>query len=374
MKHFVIVFFLSVFIFLTAVAILNFFVDPAGIFRNSSGGPEIQLAKILAGKSNALVGSNFDERIFQKFRIQEEKEFPPVIVSGSSRMMPLSSQALGVPSFNLSVSAASLEDHVALTVAAREKSEPKLFLLGIDPWIFNENLGPTGWRSIRDEYADASHAIGITGTPKSGGWNNKFLQLINYEYTKASLNLLLHPAKNAGAVTATKSESPEEDRALVRSDGSRVNSLRTSVTRVEEINKLAREYGKPPVYNLANFKFSEKLTSDFLKLVDYLGKDARVVFVLPPYHPISYPLINKEYPDISKVEQMLRSEASRRNISVIGSYDPKVAGCVESDFSDGMHPTAKCWEKIFSRSDGREILNPIGGNKPLQDSTTTHVQ
>ena len=376
MRHFVVVFLLSAFVFLAAVAALNYLIDPSGIFRDASGGPEIQLAKILAQKTNALIGYNFDERIFQIFRTRVERIFPPVIITGSSRSMPIGSQTIGVPCFNLAVSTASLEDHVALAVEAGKMPGTKVFLLGIDPWIFNENLGPTGWRSIRDDYEAASRAVGIKGGSKTDDGRSKLFQLINYEYTKASLNLLLHPAKNARAVTATEGDSPGEDRALIRCDGSRVNSLRTSESRVEVINELAREWANPPVLNLANFSFSNRLASDFLKLVDHLKKDFRVVFVLPPYHPISYPLISKEYPDISRVERMLRSEAAKRKIPVIGSYDPRVAGCVESDFSDGLHPTAACWAKIFSNPEWRMIADGIRGDSQPQDSTktTNHVQ
>lgn len=374
MRSFLILFFGSLCLFAAAVAALNYFVDPSGIFRNSSGGPEIQLAKILADKSNALVGSNFDERIFQIFRTQVEKEFPPVIITGSSRTMPLGSRVLGVQSLNMSVSAASLEDHVALAVAAKKMHGPKVFLLGVDPWVFNENLGPTGWRIIRDQYDAASSTVGITGIPRNGGWDNKFLQLINYDYTKASLNLLFHPTKNARTVSASKGDSPEVDRALIRFDGSRVNSLRVSQIPQEQVDRLAKAYAKPPVYNLNNFKLSAKLETDFLKLVDYLKMDSRVAFVLPPYHPISYPLISKAYPEISHIEETLRREAANRGIPVIGSYDPSKLGCVDSDFSDGMHPTANCWEKIFSGPGWRKFLDGASGNGIFQDQTKTHVQ
>lgn len=360
-------------LFLAAVGILNYLTDPSGLFRDSSGGPEIQLAKILAEKSHALVGSNFDERIFQMLRLRQEKQIPSVVITGSSRMMPVGSETLGVPVLNLSVSAASLEDHLALALEASKKPGPEVFLLGIDPWIFNENLGPTAWRSLRNEYAEAARVVGITGGPGPGKWDSRFLQLINYDYTVASLNLILHPAKNARAVSATMAESPEENRMLIRYDGSRVNSQRATATHLEEINRQAREYANPPVYNLANFKLSDRLMADFFKFVDYLRKDFRVIFVLPPYHPIAYPLINKEYPDISKIEHRLRDEASKRGISVIGSYDPKTVGCVDSDFSDGMHPTASCWEKIFLCPEWREIA---GGLKTTHDSmkTNNHVQ
>jgi hypothetical protein len=301
-----------------------------------------------------------------------EEKFPPFIITGSSRVSPMGSGIIGVPCLNMFVSSASLEDHIALAVAAQKKRGTKAFLLGVDPWVFNENLGPTRWRSISDEYFKGLQTIGISRVSGPKARDNKYLQLINYEYTKAAINLLLHPAKT---LTATAGESPEEDRALIRYDGSRVESRRTSEPSVDVINNLAREYAKPPVYNLANFRFSNKNMGDFLKLVDYLEKDSHVVFVLPPYHPLAYPLINQAYPEICNIEKMLREEAAKRSISVIGSYDPQVIGCEETDFSDGMHPTARCWEKIISESDWGAIVRSIRGNE-TSDSTGTnnHVQ
>jgi len=360
-KRFVLLFLASLALFGGTVALINYRVDPSGIFIGSRGGPELQLAKILSEKSNALVGFNFDERIFQMFRVRMEKAFPPMIITGSSRTMPISSQTLRAPCLNMSVSGASLEDHIALAIAAKHKPGSKVFLLGMDPWAFNTNLGPTGWRSISDSVAAALTEIGLTTKVPTGASHSKYLQLLNYDYTKASVELLFHPGRSKREITATTSESPSEDRALIRSDGSREGSLRSSNSDQEAINKLAIENSKPPVTNLNNFELSNQAIKSFLLLVDCLSRQGRVVLVLPPYHPLYYSRIVKTYPEVVEVEQILKSEAAKRNIPVIGSYDPDRIGCVDSDFIDGMHPTEGCWKKLFSGPQWKSILTSGGG-------------
>ncbi|MEI7463446.1 MAG: hypothetical protein WCK03_03565, partial [Candidatus Taylorbacteria bacterium] len=144
---------------------LNYIVDPTGLFSKASSQPEVKLAKILAGNSNALIGSNYDERIFQILHAKTETQHAPIIITGSSRMMPVSSAMLAIPCLNVAVSSASLEDHIALGIAAKKRKRNQVFLLGVDPWVFNGNLGPIGWRSIGKDYVKAAKAVHLTEIP-----------------------------------------------------------------------------------------------------------------------------------------------------------------------------------------------------------------
>ena len=359
MRHFLAIYFTTVVILIMTVITLNFCIDPSGIFLGKNKSLEHKIARTLNNTQNILIGCNYDERLVQMFRIQDEKELPQYIVTGSSRTMPIGSDIISKNCLNLSVSGASLEDHIALAIAAKQKKGPNVFLLGIDPWVFNERLGPTGWESISNLYYQACSILHLKYSTKNQNLsvNKKYLQLVNYDYTTASIDKLLKKKNHDLEITST--EYPTQEKYLLRNDGSRLNSLKSTHHTQLEVDEIAEKYGRPPIYQLDNFQFSENLKTHFLALVDYLSNKGIVIFLLPPYHPKAYNSIIKHIPDVPQIEKMIRVEADKRNIFVIGSYNPYIIGCYNSDFLDGMHPSKQCWEKIFKNISWVDKSNKI---------------
>lgn len=52
---------------------------------------------------------------------------------------------------------------------------------------------------------------------------------------------------------------------------------------------------------------------------------------------------------VLEIESLYRRLAERNNVAIVGSYDPIKAGCGESEFFDGMHPTSSCMKKIVDK-------------------------
>lgn len=346
MKRLLTIFFIVALSGLAATAALNYSVDASNIFSRS--GVETTLAETLVSHPCIAVTDNFDERLFQKRRIALAKAVPDrAIVTGSSRSMQLSSAALGQAVLNLSVSGASGEDHIALSHAAKSTLHPQRYIFGVDPWVFNANNGQTRWRTLIVECTQAVGAADYEPSPFS--WlreQAKWLQLVNWAYTLASLRQLSKP-KDVPRFSAVSNDSPLPGVALIRADGSRVYPLEVERQTLGEQDRKVRQYSRPPIYSLGDFRLNNAMFRSLGAHMAKLGAVARVDIFLPPYHPAVYKVVAREYPEVEQVESMLRTFAAQNSIRVYGSYDPLKTGCEPADFYDGMHPKERCIAKIF---------------------------
>jgi len=344
---------------LVVFAGLNWLVDPANLF--SHGNYEMGIAqKLNKGKFIAGV-TNYDERLLQLYRLQDLQNtqptawrLPNTVVVGSSRSM----QIHNVPDaslINLSVSGASLEDYIAILQIANSLPYSKL-IIGVDPWVFNQNSGQTRWRSICPAWRIGMERMLDQPTPKKicSETDSKWHQLVNLAYTKASTQLmfsrLLEPAKSPGDWYEKKDDAPEPKSDLIRPDGSRVyNRLFAEMPTIEVIQK-AKTYSRIPVYSLGGFSFlnrdSKTLFETLILRMKQGGKE--IVLFLPPYHPDAYSDIVTIVPQVRGVEIYLRGISQSLNVKLVGSYDPSNTGCMREDFFDGMHPKDSCVEKIFA--------------------------
>jgi len=105
---------------------------------------------------------------------------------------------------------------------------------------------------------------------------------------------------------------------------------------------------KDDYFGLRGFTLSGYALVQFKHLLDYLSKAASVRIFLPPFHPVVYPWLVGRYPEVVEVERIIRMEAAERNIKVLGSYDPALAGCDDNDFVDFIHLRDECVKKIVS--------------------------
>ncbi|RZK16610.1 MAG: hypothetical protein EOO43_14305 [Flavobacterium sp.] len=62
-----------------------------------------------------------------------------------------------------------------------------------------------------------------------------------------------------------------------------------------------------------------------------------------------YELSKKRHHEIIDVEKKIHELANILGVKTIGSYDPQIAGCEESEFFDGVHPKKTCVRKIMEQ-------------------------
>ena len=340
--------FLAVSAFLLAlVAAMNFFVDPAGIFFGDSS-LERAMAEALRWRPVIVVNGTYDERKFEQYRITFEDSRPAVIVSGSSRSALIGTRTYPEPVLNLSVSGASIEDHVALLSMALAKFEPRKVILCLDPWILNLWAGQTLWTSLQSQYVDAEAGLLPPGErdAASAADNSRYLQLVHFGYTLESirkLRLLMSLARGH-AVDVRLDDTPLPARDLLRRDGSRVYSLRYLNRRPDEADQDIDHWVQ---YSLAQFSFSAHHRKLLTALVVRLQQCCTVEFFLAPYHPIAYARLKVVRPEVMAVEAELRMLAQQRHIRVMGSYDPAQAHCTRDEFFDGAHAREVCLQRIL---------------------------
>ncbi len=349
MKNFAHLYLISVVSLLLLVASLNYWVDPAGIFSKQARCREFSMAEVFSRKNNILIDFNYDERLLQKYRLELDGPGKDVIVIGSSRSLQISSLILERPLLNISVSGAGIEDFIALSVLAKKGLHPKIIIFGVDPWIFNVHYGQSRWKSLSYEYSTGLSVIGGRKYSTDFTLPTRYLQLLNYEYSKESLMLLWKSIRQKQpAYSIRTSDGPTSDADLIRFDGSRAYHKSYVERDQETVKAQAISFAsRPDISILNNFVFSDDVQQDFRRLLDYVAKDTTVIIFLPPFHPSAYPLIKSRYSQVEDVERTVRLEARTRGIAVFGSYDPLLAGCGEKDFLDAMHPKDICISKLL---------------------------
>lgn len=320
---------------------VNYFVDPANLF--SQGRYEAGIAQHLSEGNHVTNVLNYDERLLQKYFINDLSNCPEEIVLGSSRVMQINEDYKTTRKLiNNGVSGATLEDHLAIFDLYEKKGcQIKKIIIGVDPWILNDYHDQKRWKTLAKEYNEQLKKISsgaTTNTEEIGSGYVKYYELFSFSYFKTSLDYLrkgidknYHPTKQA------------ENKYFTRlTDGSIYYDDAYREVTVEEINNRARETTSiNPIYSLRDFsKISENYKLILENFIGYLQKKGiEVVFFLAPYHPMLYDYFrqNKTYHIVFEIEKYFREFGKSHNINTIGSYDPAVYNFDPSFFYDGYH-------------------------------------
>lgn len=346
MKQFI----LKVIFVLTPILLLvigvNYFGDAANLFKE---GFEKKVAKELNKGQNVTNVYNYDERLLQKYRIHELNYCPDIVVLGSSRVMLLNSNDFkGQTFYNAGVSSSSFEDILVMFEFFKQKNcLPKKIIIGLDPWTLNENNGQTRWTAFSKEFNSIFKQLTKKESSIHENWkDSKYLQLISPSYFKSSYKNLFTELSQP-----ISTKNPVNSRFTRHPDGSiSYDSIYRSVT-PKELEKRAVDYISGEVFCIEKF---EKLSPDIELLLEkflvYLkAKKCEVTILIAPYHPDVYAFISKtkKYQNVIKSEKYFRQLASKHNIKLIGSFNPKVLKFDNSYFYDGMHCNEKGIEKLL---------------------------
>lgn len=314
---------------------VSYRVDPAGLYHNVVA----PLADEWARTGETRVPGNVDERLFQAEVLRRAPKDITALVLGSSRSMQVTGSCLpGEILLNVSVSGASLKDHLALAEAAREAGlRPKVVLLNLDPWLLNRNSGQDRWKSLVALVARSVQRLGVgpTESPDLADPRlQKLGQLVSPAYFQESLKAIWSRRKGA-----TREEAFIR---VIHRDGSTGYPEAYASRSVDDAAALADRYvAKPPVYALEEFGELDPTSALQLKafIQTLLEDGARIRFVLAPYHPRVYSFLTRHvrYRQVQAAERWYRALAQGDSIAVTGSFDPGACGMTEADFLDGMH-------------------------------------
>ena len=262
--------------------------------------------------------------------------------------MAISSEMMHDTVLNFSVSSASIEDIAALAVNAFEKLNPRRFIIGVDPWMFNASFVSSRWESISADYGRAARILSIEETI-AHSQTPKYLQLVNYEYTRQSLLSIFGRRHSAPKFYFKADQIALDNSDLLRADGSRIYNTNYANQPPDATASAAQKFVVSKDNGFSDFQFSKAKMQSFLKMMDFLENRADVTIFLAPFHPAAYVSLMQSTPQIAEVELTLKSKfQNNHKIDVVGSFDPRIAHCQSEDFLDGMHSRPVCISKILS--------------------------
>ncbi len=339
------------------IIFVNFRVDPANIFKKDY---ERKAAEILLSGQSVVGMDNYDERILQEEIIRRIKETPDAIIIGSSRVMTLSDEVIGNEEeyWNHGVSGAGIPDYLGILGIYDEYSElPGQVIIGLDPWILNDNSGDTRYQSIA-KYVDRFRKK-VEGTDSriqlERNSFEKEMQLVSLSYFQSAFHLVTENPEllKKSAIEFYGTNKKDVEDSIRYTDGSIEYNKAFRERSAEDTFADAKTYVSQGIYQIENYQMlSMEKRMLFEKMIDYLQKDGvDVIFYLPPYHPYVYEYIkeNKNYEMVLEVERYFRKIAEGEGIKLYGSYNPETLDCVEEDFLDGMHMKRECISKSWKQ-------------------------
>lgn len=330
-------------IFLAPVPVLlvalNYFIDPAHIFDSRF---EEGIAKHLLNGMNVTNVYNYDERLLQKYYIEGLNNEPEVVVLGSSRIMLMGSSFFpGKRLVNNGVSGGQIEDMMAVfNLYLKKDFIPKKVILGLDPWMLNENNNDTRWLSLKDDYIDMVRRlkIEIKDSLLATEENRKYGELFSLDYFQNSLRNVLKFGINRYFLT----QDAVNNGFTRLSDGSICYDKKYRERTPAEVELTVKSYiGLKPIYLLGGFShLSGRKIEQIEKFIDFLLEEKiEVVLFLAPYHPkvYNYLISNAQYKIILEAEDYYNAMALRKKINILGSFDPNKYEIDSYFFYDGMH-------------------------------------
>lgn len=324
--------------------IVNYYIDPANLFSSNY---ENKITNALLSRKNITNIDNYDDRKLQRNIINKINYCPNTIVLGSSRTMLLNSINCNNTSFfNNSVSGATIEDILGIyQLYVKNNYFPKKIILGIDPWLLNENNGQERWKSISSEYNDFLKSINKNPVDIN---NSSYLQLVSPSYFQSSVNMLFNKKENP--IVTNK----RFNRSITKIfDGSITYDQKFRQADLNIIKGKVDKFIEGKIYSIENYQnLSYKnriLFEHFIKILN--DNNVEIEFFLSPYHPKVYNFIKnqKKYKNVNESEKYFLSIAKKLNIEVLGSYDPFKLNLNESHFYDGMHCNEKGVDLILSK-------------------------
>lgn len=343
---------LSIPLFLLLTGI-NYFGDAAKVFTSNY---EKKMVEVILNNKHVTNIQNYDERIFQKELIQKIKVQPEIVIIGSSRTMLINSAFFpGQSLLNSSVSGAGLKDITAIYQIYKSNNKiPEKIIIGIDPWLLNENNNESRWLSISSYYNQFHQKKEI---PLN--LNKNINQLFSLSYFQFSLKSIYEDfSKNTDPIPTNESLNKTNTKLT---DGSLVYGKKYKNVTSEEIEIRIQSYLNDKLYKIDDFNMiSESSWNKFLKLLnDMKNNDIEVELFLSPYAPLVYNEILDNYPMVIKTEDKIRNLATAMNIQLYGSFNPLELNMDNSYFYDGMHCNEKGIKKVLNKITVKKLEEPL---------------
>ena len=355
--------FLSIFV----VALINYKIDPTKVyssyFKSSKNNDDISLSdfieKLVSSKNGVIMKDYIWNERDIHYSLAEYPTGAECTIVGSSQVKQISSSRKNKSLVktcngivNLGLNGGVLEDYLVMSQSIiGNKNPPKNIIFAISPWTLNFNRD-SRWLHYKSKFADMLVKITNNKENKVEIYNNSksykialFKNLINLKYFISSLNLLISKKDLSIEMAEDFNYDIGAKNKVLLPDGSEISSS-------EEIKKIHshRIDGLSPLRNwgiVPGRWYDKNAIEIFIKLVSYLKKDFNIIFLMTPYHPEVWKIDDQPVVIAMKnVELEVHEIAKFLNVDVIGSFDPKKAGCDANEFINEIHAKDLCLSKL----------------------------
>ncbi len=331
-----------------AVLFANYLLNPL-IY---SGKAQAKVAEeFLAGNNFGVFDLNIDMRGLRREHIARLTETPEIVVIGASHWQEGRTSLLpGRKFYNAHVHRDYYEDILAVSemLIANDRL-PKTLIISIRDLTFTPISTRANylWLPALPEYRAMARRLGV----ESHSWFDTF-------FVEPWLDLTSLPSAWERAVQLLLAEErpgPTRQAASRNLDILSPGGFIRWSAKHEELFTKERAVDEA----LLEFEHSKKRRIEIdpaaVNAVDQLltllrERDVRVVLVHPPFNPVFYDnIIKTPYgDDMKRVIEVTADLAADHGIPVIGSFDPRVAGCDSSMFIDSQHSRPACLGNLLS--------------------------
>lgn len=343
---------------LVFAASINYLIDPAGVYRSGQHGPTAYAEALLQSKyglwwpDNSLTDWEIKEAL-SKYSNQAD-----CVVIGSSRVMQIGSARstrslnnICTSILNLGVSGASIEAHFILTYLSLQNGQPKKIILGIDPWTFTYGKDPR-WYNYAADYQHAKEIILGKSLPVGSDFpdtlGSKLRNLLSLKYTIKSVQRLISNLENGSSQVAAKlapklDEKQGGEYPILFSDGSLLYSASSIFSAKENIIPLG---GTPYA---TDGKLNDRAAiNSYISLLRWIqSKGTEPILLMTPYHPnVTKAPTSLNALALSTTEPIVRQLGKELGVTVIGTFNPQKAGCLDTEFLDSMHANPDCLARL----------------------------
>lgn len=340
---------------LLGMMFVSYRVDPSGLFWGA--GFERMVVDYLLDGRYVNGYQQLDGRELNEIYAREVEQAPQVLVNGSSRAFQIDSAFTnGKILYNASNVGADVYDFFnSYYIFAKEGKEPEIFIMGIDPWIFNdgkENIDERSNPQLFNQFI--VEELGYESAEyQPENPVEKYKALLDPSYFQASVKTYFRNKDGSNQPEIVPVEKIWETDDIIKTpDGSIIYDINFRTRHQEKADYDALVAANNDLLRLADFdELSPYYTKMFEDFIEYLqAKGIKIVFFLPSYHHYVYWAAEDQYDKyhcLFEVEDYLKQTAEKYGIDLYGSYDPDAVGLTNRDFMDGLHMRYESIQKVL---------------------------
>lgn len=310
------------------VSSVNLLITPDEIYKCGYMDRIIEMARKGYNATNAE--PHLDERLFKKkyAELYKNREIDYLIL-GASRLMPISSEAInGNSVLNLALSGAKIEDLISIyQVSKANHIKPSNVIIGIDPLFFNPNYSRDWWQTISEYYYQ------FMGVEDFKNYNRPWDRLFSIDYFKKVINSF-HDSADLDLHSVRYTKEIVNDGYTRRKDGSIYYPKNFREKSLDEVNDIAKSF------IVDEYEF-DTLSTERIRIIEKLidriqMENCNIVILCCPFHPLLFQRIMQR-DCVKNTISYVSDLANRKNLVVIGHYNPTIEGFDEKDFYDATH-------------------------------------